>query len=133
MRSLAVAGRRTQIGRPSLDDNRVVYARATPHANAIVKRTLGGPRPHRAKGTVIRSVIAGLSNPAIRGNQLLYVRSTRRGDVLKLVSLRGRGSGRTLLVRRGATLWSTALAEKRAYVTLIAGTTPREKILSVRR
>ena len=133
VRSLAVAGRRTQIGRPSLDDNRVVYARATPHANVIVKRALGARKPGRAKATVIRSVIAGLSNPAIRGNQLLYVRSTRRGDVLKLVSIGGRGSGRTLLVRRGGTLWSTALSEKRAYVTLIAGTAPREKILSVRR
>ncbi len=133
VRSLAVAGRRAQIGRPSLDDNRVVYARATPHANLIVKRALGARKPGRAKATVIRSVIAGLSNPAIRGNQLLYVRSTRRGDVLKLVSIGGRGSGRTLLVRRGATLWSTALSEKRAYVTLIAGTAPREKILSVGR
>jgi hypothetical protein len=131
--SLGRAGGAAQLGRPSLDDNRLVYARATRHENRIVKRLLGAKRKKRAKTTVMRSVVDGLSNPAIRGDSLIYVRHTRRADRLKLARVGGNGPGRTLLSRRHGTLWSTALAGGRAYVTLIAGTRPRQRILSVRR
>jgi hypothetical protein len=131
-KSLGRAGGASQLGRPSLDDNRLVYARATSAENRIVKRLLGAKRKKRAKTTLMRSVTDGLSNPAIRGNDLLYVRSGRRGDRLKLASVGG-GKGRTLLSRRNGTLWSTALSGKRAYVTLIHGTAPRQRVLSVGR
>ncbi len=127
--SLGRAGGSAQLGRPSLDDNRLVYARASRHENAIVKRLLGAKRKKRAKTTLLRSRDEALSNPSIRGKRLLYVRHTARADKLKLASLGG-GSGRTLLSRRGGTLWSTALGPKRAYVTQIHGTQPRQKILS---
>jgi hypothetical protein len=133
VKSLGRAGGSAQLGRPSLDDNRLVYARATRHENKIVKRLLGAKRKKRAKATVMRSDRDGLSNPSIQGDALLYVRHTRRADRLKLVRLGGRGSGRTLLSRRGGTLWSTSLSQKRAYVTQIHGTRPRQKILSVGR
>jgi hypothetical protein len=81
----------------------------------------------------LRSRSQGLSNPTLRGNRLLYVQSTRRADRLKLKSAGGHGPGRTLLTRPTGTLWSTALAPKRAYVTMIGGTRPRQKILSVAR
>jgi hypothetical protein len=132
-KSLGRAGGSSQLGRPSLDDNRLVYARAAPTENRIVKRLLGAKRKKRAKTTLMRSVTDGLSNPAIRGDDLLYVRSSRRGDRLKLASVGGSGKGRTLLSRRGGTLWSTALSGRRAYVTLIHGTAPRQRILSVGR
>jgi hypothetical protein len=131
--SLGKAGGAAQLGRPSLDDNRLVYARATRGENRIVKRLLGAKRKKRAKVTVMRSRVEGLSNPSIQGGALLYVRHTRRADRLKLARLGGHGSGRTLLSRRGGTLWSTSLSEKRAYVTLLHGTRPRQKILSVNR
>ncbi len=67
VKSLGSAGGASQLGRPSLDDNRLVYARATPRRNTIVKRLLGAKRKKRAKTTVIRSVTDGLSNPSIRG------------------------------------------------------------------
>lgn len=132
-KALGRAGGAAQLGRPSLDDNRLVYARATRAENSIVKRLLGAKRKKRAKATVMRSAVAGLSNPAIRGDALLYVRHTRRGDQLKLASLQSGGKGRTLLVNRSGTLWSTALSAKRAYVTQIHGTAPRQRILSVSR
>jgi len=132
-KSLGKAGGGAQLGRPSLDDNRLVYARATRHENRIVKRLLGAKRKKRAKVTVMRSRTDGLSNPSLQGGALLYVRHTRRADRLKLVHLKGRGPGRTMLSRRGGTLWSTALSRQRAYVTLLHGTRPRQKILSVRR
>jgi hypothetical protein len=131
--SLGRSGRHSQLGRPSLDDNRLVYARATSKENAIVRRLLGAKRKKRAKSTLMRSRREGLSNPSIRGKSLLYVRHTRHGDRLKLASVGGRGDGRTLISRRSGTLWSTSLGEKRAYVTLIHGSAPRQRILSVGR
>ena len=95
---------------------------------------LGAKHPKRAKSTLLRSRTEGLSNPSLRGKSLLYVRNTRRADRLKLDAARRRHKpGKTLLSRRGGTLWSTALADKRAYVTLIHGTRPRQRILSVAR
>ena len=131
--SLGKAGGAAQLGRPSLDDNRLVYARATRHENRIVKRLLGAKRKKRAKVTLFSSGVDGLSNPSIQGGAMLYVRHTRRADRLKLARLGGRGTGRTLLSRRGGTLWSTTLSQKRAYVTLLHGTRPRQRILSVGR
>ena len=132
-KALGKAGGAAQLGRPSLDDNRLVYARATRGQSLIVKRLLGAKRKRRAKTTLMRSRVDGLSNPSIRGGALLYVRHTRRGDRLKLASLKGGGKGRTLLSTRSGTLWSTALSNKRAYVTQISGTAPQQRILSVRR
>jgi hypothetical protein len=131
--SLGKAGGSAQLGRPSLDGGRLVYARATTHENAIVSRRLGAKHKKRAKSTLVRSRTEALSNPAARGNLLLYVRSTRRADHLKLRSLAGRGKGRTLLSRPTGTLWSTALEARRAYVTVIHGSHPRQKIVSVAR
>ena len=127
------AGGAAQLGRPSLDGNRLVYARATRNANSIVKRSLGAKRKKSAKTTLLRSRTQGLSNPSIRGRALLYVLHTRGADRLMLASLEGRSRGRTLLSRRSGTLWSTALGQKRAYVTHIHGTTPRQKVLSAAR
>ena len=131
--SLGKAGGSAQLGRPSLDGGRLVYARATTHENVIVSRRLGAKHKKKAKSTLVRSRTEGLSNPTVRGNLLLYVRSTRRGDHLKLRSLAGRGKGRTLLSRPTGTLWSTALEARRAYVTVIHGSHPRQKIVSVAR
>jgi hypothetical protein len=111
----------------------LVYARATRHENRIIKRLLGAERKKRAKTTLMRSVVDGLSNPSIHGKSLLYVRNTKRADRLKLAAVGGRGHGRTLLSRRHDTLWSTALSERRAYVTQISGTAPQQRILSVPR
>lgn len=131
--SLGRAGRRGQLGRPSVDGNRLVYARAQQTENVIVKRVLGARRKGDAKSTVLRSRVLGLSNPSLHGSRLLYVLGTRRGDRLKIKAIGGRGQGRTLLSRPRGTLWSTALGPNRAYVTVISGTRPRQKIVSVPR
>lgn len=132
LKSLGRSGRHAQLGRPSVDGNRLVYARATRGQNQIVSRKLGAKHRKRAKRTVLSSRKVGLSNPAVRGRKVLYVRTTRRRDLLKITSLGGHGAGRTLM-RSQATLWSTALTAKRAYVTVISGTAPRQRIASVAR
>jgi hypothetical protein len=128
VKSLAAAHGASQLGRPSVDGNRLVYARATRRVNRIVSRRLGKGGSH----TLRRSVTAGLSNPSIGGRHLLYVRHERRRDLLKLARVKG-GEGRTLLSKRRGTLWSTALSKRRAYVTAISGTGPSQKILSAKR
>jgi hypothetical protein len=128
VRTLSRAGGAAQLGRPSLDGDRLVYAKATKRRNAIVGRRLGGD----GGSTLMRSRSEGLSNPSVRGGRLLYVRHEHRADKLKLALLGG-GEGRTLLRSRGGTLWSTALGPDRAYVTQIHGTAPRQRILSVKR
>jgi hypothetical protein len=127
------ASERAQLGRPSLDGARLVYARAGLRENSILSRRLG--RGGGARAVLLRSRFAAVSNPTVRGGALLYVLGTPRGDRLKLRRISGHGEGRTLLARKRheGTLWSTALTAKRAYVTLIAGSAPRQKILSVAR
>jgi hypothetical protein len=129
VKTLAAAGGAAQLGRPAIDGNRVVYARATRRVNRIVSRRLG---KKGGTSTLRRSVTAGLSNPSIGGKHLLYVRHERRRDLLKLARIRG-GEGRTLITKRRSTLWSTALSRRRAYVTAISGTGPSQKILSAKR
>jgi hypothetical protein len=129
VKTVAAARGAAQLGRPAVDGNRLVYARATRRVNRIVSRRLG---KKGGSSTLRRSVTAGLSNPSIGGGQLLYVRHERRRDLLKLAPLAS-GEGRTLLAKRRGTLWSTALSKRRAYVTAISGTGPSQKILSAKR
>ena len=84
---------------------------------------------------LLRSKVNALSNPAVHGGALIYVLGTPRGDRLKLRPISARGQGRTLIARRrhAGTLWSTALTGERAYVTLIDGSVPRQRILSIPR
>jgi hypothetical protein len=129
---LGRTGGHAQLGRPSLDDNRLVYARAAPEENLIIKQVLGAKHPKHAKSRLMRSRIDGLSNPTLRGRHLLYVRVTAHGERLMLANAGG-GHGRPLFTTRSATLWSTALGDKRAYVTVLHGSTPRARIISVSR
>jgi hypothetical protein len=124
----------SQLGRPSLDGARLVYARAGLRENSIVSRRLGTSGAG-ARAVLVRSRFNSISNPSVHGGALLYVLGTPRGDRLKLRPISARGQGRTLLQRKRheGTLWSTALTAKRAYVTLIEGSAPRQKILSVPR
>jgi hypothetical protein len=131
IKELGGVGGGRQLGRPALDGNRLVYARASKKVNVIVKQMLG--KRKRAKSVVLRSRDQGVSNPSIRGKHLLYVRHTKGADQLKIRKVSGGGKGRTLLSRRGGTLWSTALTEERAFVTHIHGTAPRQKVISAKR
>jgi hypothetical protein len=126
---IAVAEARdvAQLGRPSLDGGRLVYAKATGSQDKILKHVLGTG----AKAVLRRSVADGLSNPSIRGDQLLFVRHQSVADRLVLGPVGG--GGNTLLSRREGTLWSTALAANRAYVTVVRGTAPSQRIISVER
>ncbi|HSI80192.1 MAG TPA: hypothetical protein VK919_06020 [Solirubrobacterales bacterium] len=132
-RSIHGVGKRQQLGQPNLHGRTLVYAVAKPRVNRVVFNRLGS----RRRGTVIASPRFGLSNPSVLSRRVLYVRSTRAGHELRLKRISAEGPGRRLLKRRHnkATLWSTALAPDRAYVTLLRGrgNPPGARIVSVRR
>jgi hypothetical protein len=125
---IAAAGPPAQIGLPSIANGRIAYAVAKSRKNKIVIY-----RPEqRERHTVLTLKKKGLSNPSLYGNSMLYVRSKKRRDELRLRSL-GKG-GRDRRLRSGkARMWSTALSDKRAYVTILEGRRPRSRIISVKR
>jgi hypothetical protein len=145
-RIVAEAGAATELGRPSLDGDRVVFHLASARRNRIVQVNLT-----TGQRTVLRShTRIGLTNPSLLGDQLLYVETTQWAQRLVLAGTSRKGRGRGLVriapairadkgyntahgphrhVRqprrpkpegpRGSTttLWTTALAPDAAYVT----------------
>lgn len=126
---LAAVGGPAQLGRPSVNLGTVAYAIANRRVNRIVLRKL----PRGKARNVLRSRRASLSNPTIRGKQVLYVEGRRKRQRLRVKTLGRKGAGRALMTRKGRRplMWSTALAGDRAYVTLLRGGSSR--IVSVGR
>jgi len=145
----------TQLGRPSLEGDLVVFHVSTRRESRIVAADL-------AAGTarVVRtSRTAQLTNPSVLAGQLLYVRQTSTAQLLELGALAPGGRNR-VLYRLGASarrdpgyepghshvtrtprprlapgfLWTTALGPRLAYVTFIPrnGGVARASIVSVR-
>jgi len=126
-RQIATAGPPSQLGRPSVDGNRIAYAAAKRSRNKLVIYKLKSGK----RRTVVVSRRHALSNPSLLDRKLAYVRSTRKRNQLRLRDLRG---GRDRKLRSGkARLWSTALNGKRVYVTVLEGRRPRSRVVSVRR
>jgi hypothetical protein len=139
-RTIAAASRPTQLGRPAIDGDLVVFHVATPHGSRIVEYNL-----ETSTSRVLRRTISVLlTNPSLLGGRILYVRQTDLSQVLELGPAQP-GAGDRVLYRLGApaphdsghepgyshvtrtphppiaawTLWTTALSTKRAYVTLL--------------
>jgi hypothetical protein len=153
--TVASVQRPTQIGRPSIDGDAVVFHIATAHGSRIVEDDL----TTSTLRVLRRTSSALLSNPSLLGGRLLYVRQTDLAQLLELGPAQPSGGDR-VVYRIGApaphdaghergyshqtrtphpraanwTLWTTALSPTRGYVTLLprrAGVRPR--ILSVTR
>jgi hypothetical protein len=149
VRTIAAARRPSQLGRPALDGDVVVFHVATSRGSRIVEYNLATSKSHVLR----RTISALLTNPSVLAGQLLYVRQT---DLVQMLELGGAypGAGDHVLFRLGApathdsghepgyshetrtprapiaswTLWTTALSARRAYVTLLsrrAGGQPR--------
>ncbi len=153
------AGAHAAIDRPSLSGDRLAYAATTTSGSRVVLVNLA----NRRRRTLLSVRRALLSQPALDGSRLLFVRSSYCAQRLELLA---RGRERTLLAlgttahrdaghepghtsqgsepgrcpsgtppRTDTMLWTTALAGRVAYVTLLrpgAGTTPpRARIVRV--
>lgn len=127
-RTIARAGAPAQLSRPSLARSRLAYATANAKASRIQILRIGDRRH-----TVLRTKGSLLTNPALFGKRLLYVRTGADGrDHLTLKFLRRGGGKRQLLTRKRGHLWSTALTGKRAYVTVLSGGSPAQRVFSLR-
>jgi hypothetical protein len=153
--TIAASRRPTQLGRPAIDGDLVVFHVATPHDSRIVEFNLATARTHVLR----RTSSALLTNPSLLAGQLLYVRQTGLAQLLEIGGA-WPGAGDHVLYRLGApaphdaghesgyshvtrtphpavaswTLWTTALSAERAYVTLLSRTSGgRRKIVSLLR
>lgn len=135
---------RGRLGRPSLSGNLVVYHVAGPGGSGLYAYDLSTGKRVQLRA----SKVAQLLNPVRLGSKLLYVRVDRCGQQLRLGSLDGNGAGRVLYKlpplagqdlghERGHTrqgerlpcsprpkptsrmLWTTALSNTAAYVTVL--------------
>jgi hypothetical protein len=107
----------SQVGRPAIDGDVVVYATAQRDESRIWKRELNG----RKNKVVAGARFALLSNPAIDGKRLVFVRSTGRRDQVVMTRVNKHGGGHPIHTFRGSGyLWSTALEGGTAYVTVVS-------------
>jgi hypothetical protein len=132
------------LGRPALDGARLVFSVATQHASWITFVDLSTREAHRLR----ESGISQLLSPSVLGNRLLYVRNSRCSQTLREGPVAGHGQGRVLYSlppmaswdrgyergysKQGARrpcrgrprhtrkiLWTTALGERQAYLTVL--------------
>jgi hypothetical protein len=132
-------GRPAQIGHPSLDGGLLMYAIARDSSNSLVRRNIRSGFTRK----VMKSKTAALENPSVLGDHFIYVRMERKRQSPQatgappllqrlLIARFGGGAGHTLYARTGGgQIWTTSLARRRAYFTLMKG--GRDRILSVPR
>jgi hypothetical protein len=140
-RTIAAAGARSSLGRPSADGDQVVFHADSGQTSRIVAVRLDTGRTR----VVRRSRLDQLTNPAVLGTSLVYVVQSSRAQELVLGRIDRPSSDRVLMRmpstaahdsghqpgysrvtrtppagrRAGAMLWTTALTARAAYVTLL--------------
>ena len=128
---VAAVGSPSQLSPPSLDGQVLVYAVARRKGSSVQQKVLGT----RKRRTLLRSRRALLFNPAVKGRRFAYVASRRGRSTLMVRARKRRGAGRRVfgVRRRAGVLWSTALTEGAAYVTLLrpSATDPGAEVLRV--
>jgi hypothetical protein len=114
---LASEGGASQLSPPAVDANALLYAIATPRGSRIVQWVMGTHK-HR---TLVRSPRLLLFNPAVDGKSFSYVRIDARRSRLMVRGRHRHGAGRILftLKRSGGELFSDALTDSVAYVTIL--------------
>jgi hypothetical protein len=114
---LASEGGASQLSPPAVDGNVLLYAIATPRGSRVVQWVMGTHK-HR---TLVRSRRLLLFDPSVHGNSFAYVRSDALRSRLMVRGLRRHGAGRILftLNRSAGVLWSDALTDSVAYVTVL--------------
>jgi hypothetical protein len=121
-RGFRVARVRTpsQLSRPALSGNKIVYALAKAGTSSLVrgrlrKGSVSGLRRIASSRTLL------FAGPSMLGPKVAYIATSRRQQTVRVKGL-GKGLGRTVY-RRGAgppTLWTTALAADRVLFTQVA-------------
>jgi hypothetical protein len=120
-----------QLSRPAVSGRSLILARSRRGKSSLQRARLaaGGTRTR----TLVSSRRAAYTGPSIAGAKIAYVATTKRHQAVRIKGS-GRGRGR-IVSRRGdgpPTLWTTALAGPRVYVTVVARS-GRGRLIAVRR
>ena len=106
----------SQVGRPSIDGHLVAWATAQRDESRVWIRDL----EDRKNKVVAGSRFALLSNPALDGGRLVYVRATERREQLIARNVGKGGGGHPIHRFKGqGYLWSTELQGGTAWVTVV--------------
>jgi hypothetical protein len=106
-----------QVGRPALDGDTVVWATAQLDESRVWIRDLSTTK----NKVVVGSRFNLLTNPAIEGRRMIYVRGGGRHDQVMATRVGRRGAGHPIHHDKGpGILWTTALENRRAYVTVLS-------------
>lgn len=120
-----------QLSRPAVSGRSLIVARSRRGRSSLQRARLGSGAVRTR--TLISSRHAAYTGPSITGAKIAYVLTSKRHQAVRI---KGSGGGRGRIVsRRGAgppTLWTTALAPGRVYVTVLARS-GRGKLITVRR
>jgi hypothetical protein len=114
---LADEGGASQLSPPAVDGSILLYAIATPSGSRVVQWVMG---THKRRA-LVRSRRLLLFDPSVRGRSFSYVRADARRSRLMVRGRHRHGAGRILftLKRSAGILWSDALTDSAAYVTLL--------------
>ena len=117
VRKVASVGGGGRLSAPGVDGTSLIYAVARGGGSRVVQRVLGT----RKRRTLVRSGRLLLYSPAIKGRSFLYTRTDARRSRLMIRRVNKRGPGKVLysLKRSRATLWSSSLSQRLAYVTVL--------------
>lgn len=121
-------GRGADLGRPSVRGGLLAWHRAAGRHSEIRLTTVARLGP----GRVVATSVTGLQvNPSLAASRILWVEQAASTSYLRLRAVRG-GPVRTLATLRGPRhiLWTTALGERRAYVTRWAPARGRAQVVS---
>ncbi len=133
VQTVATVGAPSQLSEPRLDGAGLVYAVARRRGSRVVQKVLGT----RKSRTLVRSARLLLYSPALKGRSFIYTRSDALRSRLMIRRVGKGGLGKVLFsVRRsGLTLWSTALTERFAFLTLLrpSAASPAARIVKVPR
>jgi hypothetical protein len=114
--SLTSVGASAQLSRPGLDGEVVVYGIAGTRGSRISQRILGTGK-HRV---LVHSPRLLLFDPAVDGKSFIYTRTDSHRSRLMVRRRHRPGPGRVVYsVKASNLLWTSALTDSRAYVTVI--------------
>lgn len=127
-RIVARAGRGADLGRPAVRGGLIAWHRAAGRHSEIRLTTVA----RLGAGRVVATSVTGLQvNPSLAASRILWVEQAASTSYLRLRAVSG-GPVRTLATLRGPQniLWTTALGERRAYVTRWAPARGRGQVVS---
>jgi hypothetical protein len=117
MERITSAAAPDQVGRPSLDGERVAWATAQLDQSRVWVRDLS----ERRNRVVVGSRFNLLTNPSVEGKHVIYVRGGGSRDAVYATRIGRRGAGHPIHRDAGpGILWTTALEGGRAYVTVLS-------------